>query len=276
MTVTAEDIARVAHEVNRAYCAAIGDPPKPAWKDAPDYQRQSALKGVNFHAYADHTPEQSHESWLEAKREDGWVYGPDQDENARTHPCILPYADLPQPQRVKDHLFVAVVHAMRARLVDDAVPQPEPAPDRSAAAAPVPPPTTYMQSLDGKGDNDIWDFSDAEIDEVLHRLEVGALDAATVGDYLDTLLDSFVQREQELKAEHREHLEQVRANLLDTFASMAQVPIGFNGLIDEATAKTLMERAIPEGGVEKLAWFAEAEGRLRYLKADAMVLARAL
>jgi hypothetical protein len=30
-----EEIAKVAHEVNRAYCQALGDFSQPKWEDAP-------------------------------------------------------------------------------------------------------------------------------------------------------------------------------------------------------------------------------------------------
>ena len=36
------EIARVAHEINRAYCASLGDTSQPAWEDAPEWQQQSA------------------------------------------------------------------------------------------------------------------------------------------------------------------------------------------------------------------------------------------
>lgn len=106
------DIAMVAHEVNRAYCAAIGDTSQPAWGDAPDWQRESAIAGVEAHANGGLTPEQSHESWLEQKRRDGWSYGPVKDPEKREHPCFVPYNELPQEQRVKDYLFGAVCKAM--------------------------------------------------------------------------------------------------------------------------------------------------------------------
>lgn len=36
MALTALQIAQVCHEVNRAYCQALGDDSQPAWDDAPD------------------------------------------------------------------------------------------------------------------------------------------------------------------------------------------------------------------------------------------------
>lgn len=107
------DAARTAHEVNRAYCQAIGDNSQPTWADAPLWQRTSAIEVVRFHQdNPEATPENSHESWLKTKVADGWVYGPVKDPEKKEHPCMRPYAELPLELRVKDHLFRAVVHAM--------------------------------------------------------------------------------------------------------------------------------------------------------------------
>jgi hypothetical protein len=104
--------ARIAHEVNRAYCNSIGDFSQPGWDDAPDWQKESAIKGVQFHyANPDATPEDSHNSWMEQKRADGWPYGEKKDPEAKTHPAFLPYDQLPQEQRTKDYLFKAVMSA---------------------------------------------------------------------------------------------------------------------------------------------------------------------
>lgn len=105
-----ELVARFAHEINRAYCAAIGDTSQPSWEEAPAWQRQSATAGVVAHWHnPDMTPEESHASWMEHKQADGWTYGPAKDVEKKEHPCFLPYAELPQEQRVKDHLFKAIV-----------------------------------------------------------------------------------------------------------------------------------------------------------------------
>lgn len=109
-----EEIARVCHEVNRAYCASLGDFSQPAWHDAPQWQRDSACNGVRYTLNNPAaTPENSHESWLAEKRASGWKYGPVKDADAKTHPCFVPYGDLPREQQTKDHLFQAVVKAMR-------------------------------------------------------------------------------------------------------------------------------------------------------------------
>lgn len=111
-------IARVAHEINRAYCASLGDTSQPAWDDAPEWQQKSAIAGVEMHlANPDATPEQSHESWLAQKLADGWTYGEVKDAENKQHPCCVPYDQLPPEQKAKDYLFRAAVHQCKA-LID--------------------------------------------------------------------------------------------------------------------------------------------------------------
>lgn len=108
------NIARVCHEVNRAYCAALGDHSQPSWEDAPGWQRQSAITGVNFTIEnPDAPPSASHDSWLAEKRADGWKFGPVKNPDAKEHPCFVPYEELPTEQKAKDYIFQAVVRALQ-------------------------------------------------------------------------------------------------------------------------------------------------------------------
>ena len=105
-------IARVCHEANRALQLLQADPaPSPAWDDAPEWQRESAAEGVEK-AIDGATPEELHQSWVDFKVEDGWTFGATKDAGARTHPCLVPYAELPEEQRIKDRLFSAIVTAL--------------------------------------------------------------------------------------------------------------------------------------------------------------------
>lgn len=123
--MTDMDIARVTHQVNKAYCEAIGDNSQKCWEDAPDWQKQSALNGVTFVLeFPMATPEDNHNEWLKGKAEAGWVYGPVKDEEAKTHPCILPYDELPLSQRAKDYIFKGVVLALSGYKVSVAEPKP--------------------------------------------------------------------------------------------------------------------------------------------------------
>lgn len=111
-----EQIAQVCHMANRQYCATIGDYSQETWANAPNWQRDSARKGVEFHI--EHlskgerpSPSASHESWLAEKTRDGWKYGPVKDPAKKEHPCFLPYEQLPIEQRLKDYIFAAIVEA---------------------------------------------------------------------------------------------------------------------------------------------------------------------
>jgi hypothetical protein len=111
LTAQVEWTAKMCHEVNRAYCLALGDDSQPSWADAPDWQKESAFKGVVFHlSIPGAGPEASHEAWLRQKEEDGWVYGETKDPEAKTHPCMIPFDQLPVEQKAKDHIFRAIVH----------------------------------------------------------------------------------------------------------------------------------------------------------------------
>ena len=100
--------ARAAHEANRAWCIAHGDDSQLSWDEAPEWQRSSCLKGVEG-VMAGNDPRESHASWLKEKEATGWVFGPVKDPVAKTHPCCVPYEDLPEEQKMKDFIFVSVV-----------------------------------------------------------------------------------------------------------------------------------------------------------------------
>jgi len=113
-----EHIAQVCHEVNRAYCEALGDTSQPAWEDAPDWQKGSAMNGVRMHLqHPNAGPDDSHKAWLAQKEAEGWKYGPEKRPDVKEHPCMVPYEELPAEQRAKDYIFRAIVHALRTSAV---------------------------------------------------------------------------------------------------------------------------------------------------------------
>ncbi len=108
-------IARVCHEVNRAYCESLGDESQLPWEEAPEWQRESARMGVDLHMMGDFPVSASHKSWMALKLEEGWRYGPVKDVEKKEHPCMVAYDDLPREQQSKDYIFRAVVHAMKGQ-----------------------------------------------------------------------------------------------------------------------------------------------------------------
>ena len=115
--VSPEQIARVCHEANAAFCRTIGGYSQSEWAYAPEWQRQSAIAGVGFHL-GHHAarrsappPSASHDSWLKQKAAEGWTYGPVEDPEKKEHPCMVTFDQLPPEQQLKDFLFSAVVNA---------------------------------------------------------------------------------------------------------------------------------------------------------------------
>jgi hypothetical protein len=108
------NIAKVAHEINRAFCQAFGDNSQPTWEEAPQWQRDSAIMGVDLHTgNPDAGVEDSHNSWMAQKVAEGWVWGPVKLPEKKEHPCIVPYEELPVEQKAKDFLFRQVVHSLK-------------------------------------------------------------------------------------------------------------------------------------------------------------------
>jgi len=107
-------IALVVHEANRALQVIQQDPAIPVgphWEELDQETRNSALQGV-VGVQQGNTPEESHEGWTQFKLDHGWKLGPVKDEAKKEHPLLIPYDELPEAQKLKDKLFVAIVQAL--------------------------------------------------------------------------------------------------------------------------------------------------------------------
>lgn len=112
MELTVEQIAHVVHEANRVIQRITKDAAvSPPWLESPASQRDSAMEGVRK-ALEGAGPEELHEQWVQWRLERGWKYGRVKDDWGKTHPCMVPYADLPPEQRIKDDLFLAIVRVL--------------------------------------------------------------------------------------------------------------------------------------------------------------------
>tara|TARA_R110000851_G_scaffold6659_3_gene26655 strand:- start:2453 stop:2797 length:345 start_codon:yes stop_codon:yes gene_type:complete len=106
-------VAKTCHEANRALCEAFGDTSQTSWEDAPEWQTKSARNGVLFHISNPKAGDSaSHDNWSKEKVADGWVYGEEKDADLKTHPCLVPFEELPPVQQAKDRIFRRIVHAM--------------------------------------------------------------------------------------------------------------------------------------------------------------------
>jgi hypothetical protein len=124
-TETVAAIAPIVHEAVRAYQQSLGEVPNPPWPIAPEWLRASLRDGIE--AVLDGsagTPAQQHEHWMTHRLAAGWVHGTVKNVDTRTHPSLVPYAELPEEEQRKDVLFRAVVLALTAPIgADDAAPQ---------------------------------------------------------------------------------------------------------------------------------------------------------
>ena len=51
--------------------------------------------------------ENTHDVWAATRIEQGWSYGPSRDDAAKKHPCLVPYADLPESEKEYDRRTAA-------------------------------------------------------------------------------------------------------------------------------------------------------------------------
>lgn len=108
-----EKIAQVCHEANRIWCRMNGDYSQKSWEEAEQWQRDSAIIGVKFKINNPNSGnEAQHNAWMEDKINQGWVYGKIKDNEKKTHPCIVPFEQLPEFQQKKDALFCNIVNAL--------------------------------------------------------------------------------------------------------------------------------------------------------------------
>lgn len=111
--ITPEQAAKICHEANKALCEAMDDNSQLPWDLAPTWQKQSAINGVMFCINnPDAPPSSNHENWLKEKVDNGWVYGEVKNPDNKTHPCCVPYEQLPEMQKAKDYLFKSVVESL--------------------------------------------------------------------------------------------------------------------------------------------------------------------
>lgn len=106
-------IAGAAHALLASISQVFGETAV-AWEDAGESYQQGIIAGVTaYFENPDLTPESEHQKWIEAKQADGWVHGEAIDTTPKTHPLLLPFAELPVEHRVKATILHAAVHALK-------------------------------------------------------------------------------------------------------------------------------------------------------------------
>lgn len=109
-----EQIAKVCHNANKAFCELNNDFSQKDWDKAEDWQKKSAIAGVKFRIKNPKSKDSAqHDAWMADKIKNGWKYGKVKDAIKKTHPCIVPFNKLPKFQQQKDTLFVSIVDALK-------------------------------------------------------------------------------------------------------------------------------------------------------------------
>ena len=56
----------------------------------------------NLQELAEEMAKNGHEVWAAGRIADGWTYGVERDDVHKTHPCLVPYEDLPESEKEYD------------------------------------------------------------------------------------------------------------------------------------------------------------------------------
>lgn len=109
---TDETVAAIVHTALSRLQYELGEPvPSQPWESETDHIRASCIEGVR-RARAGVTPQEHHEMWRRFKEAAGWKYGAEKDPLRKTHPCMVPYEELPEYQKVKNRVFLYIVMAL--------------------------------------------------------------------------------------------------------------------------------------------------------------------
>jgi hypothetical protein len=65
-------------------------------------------------ALTERLAENTHDIWAAQRMKDGWRWGPQRDDQKKLHPCLVPYAELPEAEKEYDR--VAAIGTLRAIL----------------------------------------------------------------------------------------------------------------------------------------------------------------
>lgn len=53
-------------------------------------------------ALAEKLAENAHDVWARRRMDEGWSFGPERDDRKKKHPCLVPYAELPESEKEYD------------------------------------------------------------------------------------------------------------------------------------------------------------------------------
>lgn len=99
-----ELIERAQGEIAAEIRVMLGEAPIASSNFTPE-DRQRRVRAMRQCAAESTSDVERHEAWMQMHRDSGWVYGPVFDSQAKTHPNMLPWAELPESVRSKARIF---------------------------------------------------------------------------------------------------------------------------------------------------------------------------
>lgn len=116
--MTTTDIAEIFHQANHVYSRTLGlESEFPTWKETPQVTRDALRDRVQRRLdHPDDPQSMEHDLWVAKKVSQGWKLGPVKDADKKEHPYMTPYDEVPERERDRDEIFIAIVLALRSQL----------------------------------------------------------------------------------------------------------------------------------------------------------------
>lgn len=110
MKISPRQIAKKAHDSVRMFNYILGDKDT-KWKDEPESVKRVYVKHVLYLIdHPDSDIRTVHELWRKYKHGNGWIFGEDKSNEDKTHPCLVPFDELHEIEKMKYHLFLSTVY----------------------------------------------------------------------------------------------------------------------------------------------------------------------
>lgn len=107
-------ICKLCHDANNELMVANGETPQGAWDTLDDHLKQMTRDSVQVIINDPTiTAEDIHNTWMDNKRRDGWVYGTTKDATKKTHPLMIPFDEMNDIDKAKDQSFIDIVNSHR-------------------------------------------------------------------------------------------------------------------------------------------------------------------
>jgi len=111
-----EKRGRFVYESARLAAIAVNAPVIPVeWEKRKKSFKDQFLKAIEMECVENRSggPHVAHMNWMDAYRKMGWKYGKEYNEEKKTHPDMVSYEELPQKERDKDSVFLALCEIAR-------------------------------------------------------------------------------------------------------------------------------------------------------------------